>query len=82
VTGGRLSIGSTMSNPEKPISYRPSSFYWRKKIRGESDIEALRVVALQLVSELEVHKAFIRGKGFWPPKTAVTAEEAKAKKLS
>lgn len=71
-----------MPSDETPVSYRPSSFYWRKKIRGESDIEALRVVALQLVSELEVHKAFIREKGFWPPKTAVTDEEAKAKRLS
>jgi hypothetical protein len=71
-----------MSPQEKPISYRPSSFYWRKKIRKERDLEALRTVALQLVSELEVHKAFIREKGFWPPKTAVTAEEARAKKLN
>lgn len=67
---------------DKPISYRPSSYYWRKRIRREKDIETLRIVALELVTELEVHKAFIREKGFWPPKTKVTEEEAKEKRLS
>jgi hypothetical protein len=70
------------ASDDRTVSYRPSSYYWRKRIRGERDLETLRIVALELVTELEVHKAFIREKGFWPPKTTVTNEEAEAKRLS
>lgn len=72
-----------MKNPdENCIIYRPSDYYLRKQIRTEREIEALRLVALELVTELEMHKAFIRENGFQPPKSAVTVDEAEAKCLS
>ena len=65
---------------EKPASYRPSSFYWRKKIRTARTLVELREVGLALVAELEEHKACIRNLGYIPPKGRMTEEEAREKR--
>ena len=65
---------------QTPASYRPSAFYWRKKIRTARTLGELREIGLALVSELEDHKACIRGLGYIPPKDRMTEEEASVKK--
>lgn len=67
---------------EKPASYRPSAYYWRKKIRTARTLAELKEVGLALVAELEEHKACIRSLGYIPPKGRVTAEEARVKRRS
>lgn len=70
---------ATMSD-QNPASYRPSAFYWRKKIRAARTVGELKEVGLALVAELEDHKACIRELGYIPPKDRVTEEEALAKR--
>jgi hypothetical protein len=64
---------------EKAASYKPSAFYWRKEIRAAKDMEALRKLALCLVSELEIHKAEYRKHGIIPPKTHACVSELAVK---
>lgn len=60
------------------LPYRPSAFYWRRAIRN-ADKNGLRQIALALVSELEIHKAFIREQGWIPPKDKVHPDEMREK---
>jgi hypothetical protein len=59
-------------------SFRPTGFYWRQAIRTCSP-EALQKIALALVTELEVHKEYIRELGHIPPKMLVHPSEAAEK---
>lgn len=65
---------------QKPASYKPSAFYWRRKIRSARTVAELREIGLALVAELEDHKACIRKLGYVPPKGRMTAEEAREKR--
>jgi hypothetical protein len=64
---------------EGVASYRPSAWYWRKEIREANDIEELRLLALCLVSELEIHKAEFRKLGIIPPKAHACVSEIREK---
>lgn len=64
--------------PTEPASYRPSAFYWRRAIRN-ADEESAKEIALALVAELEIHKAYIRELGYIPPKATVHPDEMKEK---
>lgn len=66
----------------KPISYKPSSYYWRKDIAAaasEGDVECLAAIAEALADELAEHKKVIRDLGYWPPKNRFPASEAAVK---
>lgn len=60
------------------LPYRPSAFYWRRAIR-RADLNGVREIAMALVSELEIHKAFIREQGWIPPKDNVHPDEIEEK---
>jgi hypothetical protein len=61
-----------------PLPYRPSAFYWRRAIRTANKA-GLQHIAMALVSELEIHKAFIREQGWIPPKDNVHPDEMREK---
>lgn len=66
--------------PTDTSPYRPSAFYWRRAIRAASkDPASLSQMALALVAELEVHKAYIRELGYIPPKCTVHPDEMQEK---
>ncbi|EIP96833.1 hypothetical protein OpiT1DRAFT_01258 [Opitutaceae bacterium TAV1] len=62
-----------------PLPYKPSAFYFRRRLRATDDPEKLRKLGMSLVSELEHLKAWVREQGLIPPKWAVLREEAEEK---
>ncbi|MFA6288073.1 MAG: hypothetical protein WC661_11875 [Opitutaceae bacterium] len=68
-----------MSAETVPASFRPSAFYWRRAIRATRSPKELSDMALALVTELEVHKAYIWELGYIPPKSTVHPDEMREK---
>lgn len=62
-----------------PISYQPSAFYYRKLIADARSKAEAAEIALHLVLELELHRAWVRDQGLVPPKFFVTQAERDAK---
>ncbi len=57
-------------------SYRPGSFYRRKKIRSARTLEKAKEAGLAMVAELEELRAWVREQGLVPPKR-MCEEEAR-----
>jgi hypothetical protein len=64
---------------EKPLSYKPSAYYFRTALRGATSTEEAVRIGLQLVSELELQKQWIRDHGLIPPKWNVMRSESDGK---
>ncbi|WP_157837094.1 hypothetical protein [Geminisphaera colitermitum] len=61
------------------LSYKPSAYYFRRRLRGTDDPAQLRKLGLAVVLELEQLKAWVREQGMIPPKWNVLREEAEEK---
>lgn len=70
-----------MSTENKPLSYRPSAFYFRKALNEAQTVSDAQVVGHQVVRELEMLKAWVREQGLIPPRQFILSEEAQEKKL-
>ena len=64
---------------EKPLSYKPSAYYFRKALREAESVEELRELGLGVVSELEMLKEWVRGHHLVPPRWHITPSERAAK---
>lgn len=64
---------------QEMVSYKPGAWYFRKAIRGTRNPEALRKIALDLVTENERLREWVRSCGLVPPRWIVTEEEAREK---
>jgi hypothetical protein len=64
--------------PER-TKYQPTAFYYREALRAAKTRAAALEVGLELVLELERHKAWIRDQGLIPPKWLITPNERAAK---
>jgi hypothetical protein len=53
---------------EKPISYKPSVYYFRRELRETDNPDELRKIGMHLCAELEQLKAWVRARGQTPPK--------------
>jgi hypothetical protein len=60
-------------------AYKPSAFYLRRRIRQAKTVEELRALGLDIVSEMERLKQWVRDQGMIPPKWTVDPAEAKEK---
>lgn len=70
----------TTMDPDAPLCYMPSAYYFRRAIRSTDDIETLREIALTAVRELEWHKQWMREEhGLIPPKRYVMLDEISEK---
>lgn len=79
VGGNRLQKQALRMSDEKPASYRPSAYYFRKALRGAKTKAQAVEAGLQAVRELEYLKEWIRGQGMIPPKRYVLRSEAQEK---
>lgn len=66
-----------MSGP--PLSYKPSTWYYRQAIRGARSVEQSRAIGLHVISEYERLREWVRKQGMIPPKWEVDPREAKDK---
>ena len=60
---------------EKPLSYKPSAYYYHRELRAARSKEAAVRIGLQLVIEIEKHKRWIRERGMVPPKWLIMPSE-------
>jgi len=67
------------SSAARPLSYRPSAYYWRKSLRESTTRDEAVAVGLTLCTELELLKAWVREQGLIPPRFNATAAEAEDK---
>jgi predicted GNAT superfamily acetyltransferase len=61
-------------------TYKPSAFYFRRRLRLSTDAEELRCVGLAVVAESERLREWVRGQGLIPPKWTVDPAEAEEKR--
>ena len=61
---------------DQQVDYRPGAFYYRRALRTARGRDEAVVVGLELVSEHERLKAWVRQQGLIPPKFTVLREEA------
>lgn len=71
-----------MSAQDKPLSYRPSAYYFRKALSEAKTVADARAIGFQAVRELEMLKAWVREQGLIPPRQHITAQEAQDKALA
>lgn len=64
---------------KKPLSYKPSAFYYRQELRQTDNPEDLRKIGMHLCAELEQLKAWVRSRGDVPPKWNLMQSEIEAK---
>jgi hypothetical protein len=65
----------------KPLSYRPSAFYFRKALNEAKTVSDAQVIGHQVIRELEMLKAWVREQGLIPPRQFILSAEAQEKKL-
>lgn len=61
-------------------TYKPSAFYFRKRLRQANNPAELREVGLAVVTEMESLRAWVRAQGLIPPKWTVDPAEAEEKR--
>lgn len=64
---------------EKPLSYKPSAYYYRKALREAETVEDIQEICEVVATELEMLKAWVRTHGLVPPRWHVTPSERAAK---
>lgn len=67
---------------QKPTSYRPSAYYFRRELRNSKTKAQAVAVGLHVVRELEYLKEWIRDQGLVPPRRFITKAEISDKDLS
>jgi predicted GNAT superfamily acetyltransferase len=62
------------------LTYKPSAFYFRRRLRQTDEPAELREVGLAVVTEMERLRSWVRDQGLIPPKWTVDPAEAKDKR--
>lgn len=63
----------------KPLSYKPSCFYYRKALRECATREEALSLGLEIADENERLREWCRAQGMMPPKWFITPAERAAK---
>lgn len=68
-----------LPDSDRVLSYRPSAWYYRRRMRESDDVREVRAVGLHVVAEYERLREWVRINGMIPPKWEVDPDEAAEK---